>query len=145
MALTAWIARPLFVGAIGHLRKAAEKVRGDLKTDPVLKTLGLEKLIPGVVLFLFILAVYAGNALILGIGLRLPFQIKTFQPISLLHHTSKEQLLRLWSQHPDLEFYNLPLALENDLLRLTTTHTSDILSNVKSWEQMFATTELGKT
>jgi hypothetical protein len=138
IGLLAWLARPVFKGLLSRARDAAEKVRSDAETHPLVKSLGLEKLIPAVGLFMIVLVIYAGNELILGIGWGLPIDIVTIQPASLLHHTSEERLLLLWSQHPDAEFWDLPAALESDLHALTFSHSRDILSNVQHWEKTSA-------
>jgi hypothetical protein len=138
IGLLAWIARPVFQGLLRRARDAAAKVRSDAETFPLVKSMGLEKLMPAVGLFMIVLVIYAGNELILGVGWRLPIDIVTIQPASLLHHTTEERLLLLWSRHPGVEFWELPNALESDLHTLTVTHTQEILSNVRHWEKTSA-------
>jgi hypothetical protein len=138
IGLFAWLARPVFQGLLSRMRNAVVRVRGDAETDPLVKSLGLEKLIPVVGLFMIVFVVYAGNEIILGIGWRLPIDIVTTQPASLLHHTPEERLLLLWSRHPDAEFWDLPAALESDLYTLTLTHSKEVLSNVENWEKTSA-------
>lgn len=140
LGVTALIAKPMLAAAINRIATATERLRNDRKTESLLKSLRLEKIITAVIVFIFVFAIYAGNKLILGIGWCLPFDIITIQPISLLHHTTEERLLTLWAQHPDVEFYNLPLVLDNDLHRLSVSHTPDILSNVNHWEKRSAET-----
>lgn len=138
IGLLAWLARPVYQEVLNRLRDAAVKIRDNIETHPLVKSLGLEKLFPAVGLFILILVIYAGNEVILGIGWRLPIDIVTTQPASLLHLTSVERLVLLWSQHPDLEFWDIPAALDSDLHTLVLTHGKDILSNVQYWEKTSA-------
>lgn len=134
VGLVAWIAKPILDKFMQYVATTAGKFTDISKTYPSIKSLGLEKLIPAIAVFIFVFAIYSSNKIMLEIGWRLPISVTTFQPVSLLHHTTEDRLLSLWKLHPEMEFSDLSFALENDLLKLSVSHTSDVLSNVKSWE-----------